>query len=451
MWHCHLRYETSPICSSYSYGNATFKRQRMKRLLRREPHYYGWNIALVLATTTTVSYGVLFYAFSVFIAPMEAEFGWSRGELSGAFSLSLLITGLVALPVGYWLDKHGSRLLMTVGSIGAMVAVMLWSQVNTLPEFIAVTALMGFFGAAILYEPAFAVIATWFSQSRGTAMAIVTFIAGFASTIFTPLSQVLLEAYGWRQAILILAIILGAINIPLHALFLRRKPADMGLAADGDANADNASASPNINLRAVLRSRYFWLLTVAFSLSSLSIFAVRIHFIPLLISVDVQPGNAALASGAIGVMQVVGRTIFAPVERRFSSRTMAIGVFVLLTISLAILLLGSAAYLIVLFVALFGMAIGTHTLTRPLIVADTYGAAYYGRISSSMVIFLTLTGTASPFAAGVLFDLFGSYNPMLILTAGFSLISTMLIWLLPRDGLRTPIPRTLPPQGGKGS
>jgi len=408
----------------------------MKRLLRREPHYYGWTIALVLATTTTVSYGVLFYAFSVFIAPMEAEFGWSRGELSGAFSLSLLITGLVALPLGYWLDKRGSRLLMTAGSIGAMVAVMLWSQVNTLPEFIAVTALMGFFGAAILYEPAFAVIAAWFSQSRGTAMAIVTFIAGFASTIFTPLSQALLEAYGWRQAILILAIILGAINIPLHALFLRRKPADLGLATDGDANAGNASASPNISLRTVLRSRYFWLLTLAFSLSSLSIFAVRIHFIPLLISVDVQPGNAALASGAIGVMQVVGRTIFAPVERRFSSRTMAIGVFLLLTVSLAILLLGSAAFLIVLFVALFGMAIGTHTLTRPLIVADTYGVAYYGRISSTMVIFLTLAGTASPFAAGVLFDLFGSYNPMLILAAGFSMISTVLIWLLPKDGVR---------------
>lgn len=436
MSHCHLRYETLAIFSIYWNENAAFDRQRMKRLFRREPHYYGWTIALVLATTTTVSYGVLFYAFSVFIAPMEAEFGWSRGELSGAFSLSLLITGLVALPVGYWLDKHGSRLLMTAGSIGAMVAVMLWSQVNTLPEFIAATALMGFFGAAILYEPAFAVIATWFSQSRGTAMAIVTFIAGFASTIFTPLSQALLEAYGWRQAILILAIILGAINIPLHALFLRRKPADLGLATDGDTNAGYASASLNINLRTVLRSRYFWLLTLAFSLSSLSIFAVRIHFIPLLISVDVQPGNAALASGAIGVMQVVGRTIFAPVERRFSSRTMAIGVFVLLTISLAILLLGSAAFLIVLFVALFGMAIGSHTLTRPLIVADTYGAAYYGRISSSMVIFLTLTGTASPFAAGVLFDLFGSYNPMLILAAGFSLISTVLIWLLPKHGLQ---------------
>ncbi|MDE2634919.1 MAG: MFS transporter [Chloroflexota bacterium] len=406
----------------------------MKRFLRREPIYYGWYIALVLAITTTVSFGVLFYAFSVFIEPMEAEFGWSRGELSGAFSLSILIGGLTAFPVGHWLDRHGARLLMTVGSIGATVMVLLWSQASSFPEFIAVMALMGFFGAAILYEPAFAVIATWFSHSRGTAMAVVTFVAGFASTIFTPLSHALLEAYGWRQAILILAIVLGAITIPLHALVLRRKPADLGIEFANQKKAAQNGDVPTTSLRAVLRSRYFWLLTLAFSLSSLSIFAVRIHFIPLLTSVNIQPGSAALASGAIGVMQVVGRMIFAPVERRFSSRTMAIGVFMLLAISMTILLLGSAPWLIVVFVALFGMAIGAHTLTRPLMVADTYGTAFYGRISSTMVIFVTLAGTMSPFAAGVMFDLFGSYNPMLVLAAGFSLASVALIWLLPKAG-----------------
>ena len=422
------------IFFSYSGADADLDHGFMKQFLRREPIYYGWYIALVLAITETVSYGVLFYAFPVFIAPMEAEFGWSRGELSGAFSLSILITGLVALPVGHWLDRHGARLLMTVGSIGATVMVLFWSQVDSFPEFMAVMALMGFFGAAILYEPAFAVIATWFAQSRGTAMAVVTFIAGFSSTVFTPLSHALLEAYGWRQAILILAIVLGVITVPLHALVLRRKPADLEIESASQENSLRNSDGPTVSLRAVLRSRYFWLLTLAFSLSTLSISAVRIHFIPLLISVNIQPGIAALASGAIGVMQVVGRIIFAPVERRFSSRTMAIGVFVLLTVSMTILLLGSAPWLIVLFVALFGMAIGTHTLTRPLMVADSYGTAFYGRISSSMVIFLTLAGTTSPFAAGVIFDLFGSYNLMLALAAGFSLVSVVLIWLLPRGG-----------------
>lgn len=402
-----------------------------KRIFKRETVYYGWVIALALAVTETVSYGVMFYAFSVFITPMEAELGWSRAQLTGAFSLSLLITGLVGVPVGYWLDKRGGRLLMTAGSIGATLLVALWSQVQTLPEFVLIMTLLGFCGAAVLYEPAFAVIATWFARRRGTAMAVLTFIAGFSSTIFIPLSDALLVAQGWRGAVLTLAILLGAITIPLHGFLLRGKPQDLGLQPDGALAAARSVERQKINLRGVLRSRFFWILTLAFALSTLSISAVRIHFIPLLISVGIHPTSAAWASGAIGVMQVVGRMIFAPVERHFSSKTMVVGVFALLALSLAVLLLGNAGWLIALFVALFGMAIGTHTLARPLIVADSYGAAYYGRISSAIVIVLTLMGTSAPFAAGVIFDVFGNYEVMLLLAVGFSVASLVMIWLLP--------------------
>ena len=405
----------------------------MKRILKRGPVYYGWYIALALAITETVSYGVMFYAFSVFITPMEAELGWSRGEITGAFSLFMLLTGLIAFPVGYWLDRHGSRLLMTAGSIGATCLVLLWSQVTALPEFIVIMTLMGFCGAAVLYEPAFAVIATWFADRRGTAMAVVTFIAGFSSTIFIPMTDALLVAFGWRQAVFILGLLLGAITIPLHALVLRRRPADLGLAPDGGRDAAPPQEGQALNLRRVLRSGYFWVLTSAFAFSTLSISAVRVHFIPLLISMNTHPSSAALASGAIGIMQVLGRMIFAPVERRFSSKTMVIGVLLLLTLSLALLLLGGGPWLIIAFVGLFGMAIGTHTLSRPLIVADAYGTAIYGRISSTMVIFLTLTGTAAPFAAGVMYDLFGSYDPMLLMVTGLSLASVVFILILPRE------------------
>ena len=404
----------------------------MKRLGIRRPVYYGWYIAVVLAITETVSFGVLYYAFSVFITPMEAELGWTRGEITGAFSLSLLITGFIGVPVGHWLDKRGARLLMTAGSIGATLTILLWSQVNTLPEFLVLMALKGTCGAAILYEPAFAVIATWFTNRRGTAMTVVTFVAGFASTIFIPLSDALLVAYGWRQALFILGIVLGVISIPLHALVLRRKPADLGLQPDGASAPQSPAEAPRVSLRSVFQSRYFWQLTLAFSLMYLSVGAVRLHFIPLLISVNIHPSSAAVASGSIGVMQVVGRVIFAPVERRFSSRAMVVGVFSALTLSLPILLLGNAPGLIFAFVALFGMAIGMHTLARPLIIADNYGAAYYGRISSTLGIFVRVAGTVSPFAAGVLFDVFGNYDWMLILATVFSLLAVALIVLLPR-------------------
>ena len=404
----------------------------MIRIPKRKPFYYGWYIAIAFAITETVSFGVIYYAFTVFIAPMETDLGWSRGELSGAFSLFLLMTGLMAFPVGWWLDKRGSRLLMTLGSIGATLLVLMWSQVNSRPEFALIMTLMGCCGAAILYEPAFTVIATWFIHRRGTAMAIVTFTAGFASAIFIPLSDALLAAFGWRQAVFMLGILLGIITIPLHLLILRRRPSDLGLLPDGESSAPAKKQAVPISLPAALRSRFFWMMTLAFALSTVCISAVRVHFIPLLISIGIHPSAAALASGSIGIMQVIGRMIFAPIETRFSVRTMVIGVFILLTLSPTILLFGSAPLWIALFIVLFGMAVGTHTLTRPLMVADAYGSGFYGRISSAMALVLTIARTSAPFAAGVIFDLFHSYVPMLIGLTGFSALSLVIIWLLPR-------------------
>lgn len=404
----------------------------MIRRHKRKSLYYGWYIAIVFAITETVSFGVIYYAFTVFITPMEADLGWSRGELSGAFSLFLLMTGLMAFPVGWWLDKRGSRLLMTLGSTGATLLTLMWSQVNSLPEFMLIMTLMGCCGAAILYEPAFAVIAAWFTHKRGAAMAIVTFTAGFASTIFIPLSDALLVAFGWRQAVFTLGVLLGIITIPLHLLILRGKPADLGLLPDGKTSLPETKPASSVSLGMALRSRFFWLMTLAFALSTLSISALRVHFIPLLISLGIQSSAAALASGSIGIMQVIGRMIFAPIEARFSARTMTIGVFALLTLSLTILLLGPSPAWIILFIALFGMAVGTHTLTRPLMVADAYGASFYGRISSVMVIALTMARTSAPFAAGLIFDLFHSYGPVLVGAVGFSALSLGLILFLPK-------------------
>ncbi len=405
----------------------------MNRRSQRQPIYYGWYIAVVLAITETVSYGVMVYAFTVFISPMEAELGWSRSAISGAFSLFFLVSGVFAFPVGYWLDKHGSRLLMTLCSLGATVIVLLWSQVSTLPEFLVIMALLGVCAAGVLYEPAFTVIATWFRHNRGTAMAVVTFVAGFASTIFVPLTDALLVAYGWRQAVLILGLILGAITIPLHGLLLRRRPSDLGLSPDGESQIEKPAKEKSIELGQVLRSRYFWILTLGFAFSTFSLYAIRFHIIPLLISVGIHPSSAAIASGAIGVMQVLGRLFFAPIERRVSSKTMAIGVFALATVSLAILMLGTSPILIMLFVALFGMAIGAHTLTRPLMVADSYDTAFFGRINSAMVIFVTVAITVAPFAAGIVFDLSGSYQPVLLMVTGFCIVAVILISLLPRN------------------
>jgi MFS family permease len=401
----------------------------------RNKPYYGWYLAITLAVTETISWGVIYYAFSVFLTPMEHDLGWSRSELTAGFSLMWLVAGGMALPVGAWIDKHGARMLMTAGSIGASLLVLLWSQVTTLSAFYLVWVGLGICAAAILYEPAFAVIAQWFHKKRGTALAVVTFAAGLSSTIFLPLSDILLRTSGWRAAVFILGVFMAVLTIPLHMFMLRRRPADLGLQIDGGALPMSGAVSPpsGLSLRAALSGRTFWWLTAAFALSSLSAAAIRVHFIPFLIEMGAESSTAALATGVIGIMQVVGRVAFAPLDQRFSSRTIIIGVFGLHVVALACLLPGKSLLLVGAFIVLFGAAQGAVTLVRPAMLAGLYGITHYGRISSIMALFLTLAGTAAPLGASLLYEQAGSYQPVLWAVLLLAVAATGVVFFADRD------------------
>ena len=396
--------------------------------------YYGWYIAITLALTETISWGILYYAFSVFLAPMEADLGWSRAELTGGFSLALLVMGAMAFPVGMWIDRHGARLLMTVGSIAATLLVIAWSQVTSLTAFYLIWTGIGVCAATVLYEPAFAVIAQWFRMRRSFALAIITFAAGLASTIFLPLSDALLRGFGWRTGVLLLGLFLGIMTIPLHALILRRRPGDLGLRPDGTivSISDNEAAPPALSLRHALGGRVFWLLTLGFGLAGLSGAAIRVHFIPFLIGSGIDSSTAAFATGAIGITQVIGRVIFAPLDHRFSPRVMLIGVYALQAVALMVLLLGQTPPLIIVFILLFGASQGASTLARPSIVAELYGVAYFARISSVMSVFLTLATTSAPLGASVIYDHFGSYQPVLWLVSALALAAVVVFFLAKR-------------------
>src|SRR5262245_27725132 len=186
---------------------------------------YGWILVAALAVTTTLGYGVLSYAFAVFLVPMQHDLGTGRTPITFAATLTLLAAALGAVPAGRWLDRHGGRGLMVGGSILATVGLLAWSQVHSLLALYAVAVLIGLSTVGVLYEAAFAVVVTWFQPPRrGTAMLTITIAGGFASTIFLPLTGFLVDAYGWRHALIVLAIIYGALTIPLHAL-VRRPPA----------------------------------------------------------------------------------------------------------------------------------------------------------------------------------------------------------------------------------
>jgi MFS family permease len=377
--------------------------------------YYGWVLATVLGFTETVSWGVLYYAFSVLIAPTAAELGWSRGQISGALSAMLVVSGLAGLGMGRWLDEHGPRQLMTAGSIAAVPLVIAWSQVRDLFSFYLIWIGIGVVFAAVNYGPAFATMIVWFRRHRSRALTIVTLVAGFSSTVFVPLTAWLVTMQGWRQALVTLALILAVLTIAPHALLLRRRPQDLGVGVDGDPlePGDGVSVAPpelSASFREALRHPSFKWLALAFALYALGV-GVPVHLVAYLGDHGYSLGFAATAAGGIGAAQVLGRLLFAPLERRLPPRTISVLIYAGQPLALLILLLVPSEIGVIAFALVFGAARGAETLVRSTIVAGLYGPRRIASIAAVLTLATTLTQAISPVSLGAVYDAVGTYGP----------------------------------------
>lgn len=391
---------------------------RATTLVASRGFYYGWTIVGTLAVTETVSWGIVYYAFAVFLVPMEAELGWSRATLTEAYSLALLIAGLAAIPVGRWLDRHGPRALMTTGSIAAVLLLLAWSAVGNVWAFYLVWAALGLVMAAILYEPDFAAVATWFERERGKALLLLTFVAGFASTIFLPLASRLVGALGWRQALLALAGILAVLTIPAHALMLRRRPEDLGLLPDGRERREEIATAlrpaTGVPLRDVLRDAAFWWLCGTIILGTVTVVAVAVHLVPLLRGRGYGADTAAAATGALGALSVTGRVLITALIRRLPQALVTAVLLVLQAAAVLVLLAWDSLAGVVIFVVLFGLGFGSLTLARAGLVAEWYGRAHYGAIGGAIALCTTGARALAPVGAGVAYEWVGGYGPVLI-------------------------------------
>jgi MFS family permease len=379
----------------------------------------GWGIVGALSITETVSWGILYYAFAVFLIPMQRELGFSTAELTGAYSLALLVSAVAGIAVGRYLDRHSPRGLMTAGSIAGTALVLTWSQVGDLAAFYALWAAIGLVMAIVLYEPAFTVLAKWFpdADQRRRAMTALTLVAALASFIFLPLSQALVDAHGWRDALVILAVILGAITIPLHALVLRRAPRP----------AATERASPSVSARAALRSLPFWLLSTAFFLGTFTGIAMTVHAIPFLLEQGYGAAFAAFAVGLIGVSQIPGRVLFAAIGARLPRELSVSAVFVLIGGGIAVLVGLDATAGVLVGLVLLGMGNGMATLARATAIADLYGGASYGTINSIAAAGTTGARAAGPVTAAVYAAAFG-YGTLLWTLVGISVIASFLAY-----------------------
>lgn len=399
----------------------------------RPGRYYGWTITWTFALTETVSWGILYYAFSALLVPMQQEFGWSTTAITGAYSLSMLVAGLAAPLVGRWLDVHGPRALMTAGSIAGTLLVLAWAHVETLTGFYMIWIGIGLASAATLYEPAFTTLTHWFERDRAKAMLIVTIAAGFASTIFLPLTGWLAENWGWRAALTVLVVILGVTTIPPHALLLRRKPEDLGVGPDGypltlaGEEEGNLPHIRSIDPATAMHSSGFRWMTAAFFLQTLASIAISVHLIAFLTERGDGATFAATVTGLIGAAQVAARIFTTLLDRRLSLITLTAIVFLLQALALVVLVVWSHPAGVVATVILLGMGRGAVTLIRPGLLADLYGRVHFGTINGIQTLVVAGARAIAPVATGAAYVLAGGYTPVIWGLAVISLLSALVM------------------------
>lgn len=341
-----------------------------------------------LAATQTVGYGVLFYALPVVLVPMRDDLGWSRTTIIGAYSLAILISGLLAPIVGRHVDRDRPREMMVAGSIAATLLVVAWSQVTNPVMFYAIWIALGVAKSGVLYEAALPIVIKRSAPDHTRALLTVTLTAGLASLIFQPLTSRLAEEFGWRRAVLILAVIHGIVTVPVHWSVL----------APGPEHLSERRRQPTPELR----ERRFWVLTAAFAAVTTTGYASLVLLVSYLHDQGWSLGRAALAGGTVGLMQLPGRFLFSRVVENVPNRVLAPLMFLVPAVAVLVLVAAGGGALVWPAVCLLGVGQGAMTLLRATVYVDLFGTERIGAVSGASAVPLTAASALAPLGASAL-------------------------------------------------
>ena len=380
-----------------------------------------------------ITWGSVFYTFSLLMTPLEAELGMSRAESSLAFSLALLAEGVMAYAVGRWIDAGHERRVMTLGSIWVGLGLLGHSAVNSVLGFYAAWIWLGLGLAATLYTPAFAVVTRRFPQDFRRAIITLTFLGGLASTVFIPLFAWWMQLWGWRQALWVVAALQLLVCAPLHA-WLLRGPAEHPLPAPAAS-----TEAVHVPVGVYLRQRPFWLLAVFMVLMMAVTSALPAHMVALLQEAGLSPVWVIAIPAAIGVIQVVGRGVLFVFERYWNVHTANrwIPGFIPLGL-LALLIVGVHPGGALVFVLLYGLGNGMLTIVKGTALAQYVSRDHVGQLNGLLGLPIALARAAAPLCVGLLWSPTTGYQTALIGLLVASVLATTALWVAQNQALRPP-------------
>ncbi len=401
---------------------------------------YGYVVAgssLIIITTFWGAY----YSFGIFFTPLLAEFGWGRAELSGAFSLSFLMFGLLGIISGRLTDKYGPRKVMTFHSLLLGLGFYLMSHVNSVWQiylFLGVIIGVAISGSIV---PLTSTIARWFTARRGLMMAILVTGIGLGTLIIPPLSSQLVTHYGWRQSYVIVGIAAGVITL-LASQVLRREPGMPAKSITTEGKPKEAIPSlqtTGFTTREAIRTRHFWI--IFFMLASFGFYmqTIMVHIAPYALGQGFLQDDAARFLAIVGGVSILGRLTMGILSDRVGNRKGFITVFLLMAVALFCLTFFKQSYMLYLFVVLFGFGYGGESPLRPLIIAEQFGLKTHGELHGIILCGVAIGGALGPAVVGRTFDLTGSYQGGLLTSAILATISLVLAYILPRKAIKLPI------------
>jgi MFS family permease len=419
-------------------------------LLKLRRPFYGWWIVGAAIVAQALSAGLLQQAFGSYIVLLQADFGWNRTALSGAFSLARVEDGLLGPFQGWLLDRLGPRAVMRAGMVVFAAGFFVFARINSVPAFYGAYVLMAIGASLAGFLSITTVIVNWFERQRQTAMGIAllgTAIGGFS----LPLVVWGLETLGWRAVANISGIIVLAVGLPLTQI-IRQRPEPYGYLPDGrqpraadsgasEASSPSAPAEVSFTAREAVRTRAFWLISLAHAGSVLVVSVVQVHFTAHLVgSLGYSLGLAAAMTTIMTAANFVGRPLGGWIAGRVGSRLVIIVCMLMHATSLLALAYSSSVAVIVGFAVANGLAWGARVPVIVTMRAEYFGSKSFGAIMGLSTSVVTVASVSAPLLAGLSYDLTGSYVFGFTALAISAALGSLFVVFLPKasDVLRAP-------------